>query len=311
MAAVFGFLRCYSGTRLFQQLVRMKKRASSVGNRPSTPHWALVPLLAGVLMGMAFSTAVLVRPYAETITTNIYLQLPALDEPVQGTAERLRELKRMLATLQATRHSGAEKLAEEVVVKAPVFYAVVMNNRHSSQQLQVLRTTWAAELPKESVGFFIAAEDTLEKEKEELEDVHYGEITLSESSPSLVELPKSHADFYLDVVSFICKHKVNESKWFFISGDNVYVKPKALETFVQQYENTPSVGYLGRPAPVGSSGVCMAGPGAMLSFSLLSSLCGRLEACGEGGGEREEVVGQCLVKELGQRCNNDVQVSII
>ena len=291
----------------------MKIRASSAGDRPSTPHWALVPLLAGVLMGMAFSTAVLVRPYAETITTNIYLQLPALDdrEPAQGTAERLRELKQMLATLQTTRHSGAEKLAEEVAVKVPVFYAVVMNSRHSSQQLEVLRTTWAAELPKESVGFFIAAEDTLEKEKEELEDVHYGEIALSESSPSLVELSKSHTDLYLDVVSFICKHKLNGSKWFFISGDNVYVKPKALEIFVQQYENTPSVGYLGRPAPAGSSGVCLAGPGAVLSFSLLSSLCGRLEACGEGGGEQEEVVGQCLVKELGQSCSNDVQVSII
>ena len=37
-------------------------------------HWALVPFLAGVLIGLAISTAAVVRPHTDYIT-NVYINL--------------------------------------------------------------------------------------------------------------------------------------------------------------------------------------------------------------------------------------------
>ena len=302
------------GYPLYTRCWSTEMRASAA-DRLQAPHWALLPLLAGVLIGMAFSTAFLVRPYAESITTNIYLQLPETD----GTVDRLDELKQMLADLQVTRHvSGVEKLSEEVKVKDSVYYAVVMNNRHSSEQLRVLRDTWTRDVPIDRVGFFIPVEKEEkeeegegERDEEEWEDVHYGEIRLSESDPvTLVELQGTHSNLFLDVVSYMCKSKLNGTKWFFLAGDDVYVKSQTLEKFLQQYENQPSTGYLGRPDTVSASGVCVAGPGVVLSYPVLSALCSKLDMCSEKQGEGEGVVGHCVKEELGLDCSKEVQVRV-
>lgn len=270
----------------------------------ATTHWALIPLVAGVLIGMAFSTVLLVQPHRATIT-NVYLELPSERE---DATSRLRDLRRMLNDVGASRHSGVEKLAEEVSVRAPVYYAVVMSHRHSSEWLKVLRSTWAKDIAWERVGYFVPLEDEpqlVEGGTEEGEDVHYGEIQSSDADPmAVVELPNTHPDFYMDVISHVCKTKLNETKWFFLGGDDVYIKPQALEAHLQHYENALSVGYLGRPASVkGSTNtVCLKGPGTILSHSVLVELCSKLDTCSDGGGEGG-TVGRCITEQLQHGCN--------
>ena len=86
----------------------------------SASHWALIPLVAGVLIGMGVSTVFLLQP--QDAITNVYLELPSEREDVTS---RLSDLRRMMNELGATRHAEVEKLAEEVSVKAPVYYAVI------------------------------------------------------------------------------------------------------------------------------------------------------------------------------------------
>ena len=205
---------------------------------------------------MGVSTVLLLQP--QDAITNVYLELPSEREDVTS---RLSDLRRMMNELGATRRAEVEKLAEEVSVKAPVYYALIMNRRHSSEQLNVLRETWTQNIGWQRVSYFIpleedghhqvqAVEGATEEEWDE--DAHYGEIQ-NRDKDDVVELESRHSDFYMDVLSYVCKAKLNETKWFLFAGDDVYVKSRDLEEHLQHYENIPSFQYLGRPASVNNN----------------------------------------------------------
>lgn len=267
-------------------------------------HWALIPLLAGIIIGVAFSTLLLLQPY--TAVTNVYLELPSPERGDDSLVSRFgesRDLQRLLNELGAARGpqrgagSPPAKLADEADAKAPVYYAVVMSHRHSADQLKVLRDTWTREIPSQKVGFYINSEEEEEEPTEEgVEDRHYGEI---ESSETVVELSSTGANFYADVVSHVCRNKLNRTKWYLLVGDDVYVKHKELETQLQWYENMPAFGYLGKRNSDKDSGECAEGPGVVLSQPVLSQLCRQLESCRQRG----EGVGGCLTNTLGHNCN--------
>ena len=274
--------------------------------RSHASHRALVPLVTGVLIGVCLSTLFLMPPY--TSITNVYLQLPSEKENSLG---RLSKLDRMLSDLTASRHSGVRRLAEEVMVKPKVYYAIVMSHRHSSEQIKVLRDTWAQDIA-DRVEFYIPPERKGEQASEQY--AHYGETEFDQVNA--VELHNLHADFHMDVVSHMCRSKLNLAKWFFMAGDNVYVKTQALEKFLQPYENDLSIGCLGRPASKKSgatsvSGGCNEETGIVLSHSALSELCQKLQACNESKEEAEKglKLGICMQK-LGYECNKNTQVSI-
>ena len=265
-------------------------------------HWALLPFIAGVLIGLALSTAVLLRPYTESIT-NVYIRLPEEDK-----LDKLAEFRRMIEELQIQKVGGIQHLAQEVSVKDPVYYAVVMRDRHSSEQLEVLRNTWTREVSPRRVGFFISAEGETDQ------DLHYGEINATEQSGSVIELRTSQL-LELQALKYICKHEVNHTKWFFISNDNVYVKTQSLEHYLQQFENVPEMDYIGKPIkkdPIGR--VCMPGPGTVFSYSGLVALCPKLDTCFKSGGDAiqaEFPVGECVRRQLPDlQCNKEGQVNL-
>lgn len=279
-----------------------KMRASGKTNAEKLPsaHWALIPLVTGVLIGMAFSTVFLIRPH--TAITNVYLELPS--EREDATA-RLNDLRRMLTHLDAPRPSEVEKLAEEVSVKDPVYYAVVMGQRHSSEQLKVLRDTWTRDIPRQCVEYFIPTEDQSEvtdgATEGEWEDLHYGEIQAGPAS--VIELQSLRSDFYMDVVLYVCRNKLNNTKWFVLAGDNVYIKSQELEETLRHYE-TSSLGYLGRRS-ASVRGVanrpCIQGPGTVLSHSVLAELCSKVDTC--SGDQKSGAVERCIATHLGLNCN--------
>ena len=284
------------------------------------PHWALLPFVAGVIIGLSLSTVLLIRPYAESIT-NVYIKLPD-EEREERLAARTKDLQRLLDELQPYKVGGVEKLAQEVVVKDPVYYAVIMMDRHASEQLQVLRNTWAGDVPSKRINFFIPAESVEETGPNNDgdvpvndEDLHYGEIAeLDDSAGAVVELPGS-ALLEIQTLQYICKHKLNDTKWFFISNNDVYVKSRSLETFLQPYENLPQMGYLGKPVKRESVGrICMSGPGTVLSYSTMAALCPRLDACigSKAGSRTEYVIGECIQRQLDLQCNKDMgQVDVV
>ena len=274
-------------------------------------HWAMIPLVAGILLGMSFSTIFLLQP--QTAITNIYLELPA--EREEAATSRLGDLRRMLNDLGVAHgSSGAAKLSDEISIKTPVYYAVVMNHRHSAEQLKVLRDTWTRGIPRQRIGYYIPLEDEHagQAAEEQWEDVHYGEIQSNETDPvNIIELPNTHSDFHMAVISHMCRTKLNNTKWFMLAGDDVYVKPNTLEAHLLQYDNTPSFGYLGRSTG-SASRECLKGPGIILSHSVLSDLCHRIDSCGditgpeEGGGN----VGRCITKNPGHSCKHlDLEVN--
>ena len=298
--------------------VKMKTRPNgkTSGQRlHSTSHWALIPLVAGVLIGMGVSTVFLLQPQAAI--TNVYLELPSERE---DATSRLSDLRRMMNELGATRRAEVvKKLAEEVSVKAPLYYAVIMNRRHSSEQLNVLRETWTQNIARERLSYFIPLEEdehhqvqAVEGATEENwdEDAHFGEIQHKENDDvAIVELENSHSDFYIDVLSYVCRAKLNETKWFLFAGDDVYVKSRDLEEHLQHYENILSFRYLGRPASVnnnrrGSANrECLKGPGTVLSHSAMVELCSKIDRCRGSAGEGDRAIGKCITQQLGQGCN--------
>lgn len=267
-------------------------------NGHGAPHWALLPFVAGVLIGLAFSTIILIRPYAESVT-NVYIRLPE-EEPH-------RDWKRLLEELQDNRVGGVEKLSQEVVMKDPVYYAVIMSDRHSSERLEVLRNSWTTNISPQNINFFIPAEEEGPQANNDHgnEDLHYGEIG-NANAAAVVELP-SHV-IEIQALKYVCKHKLNNTKWFLVVNDDVYVKPRALESFLQKYETVPYMSYFGKPVkrdPIGR--VCLPGPGTVLSYSTLAGLCPKLDACFES--ETEYVIGECNRKQLDIQCNKDGEVN--
>ena len=263
----------------------------------AVPHWALMPFVAGVMIGLALSTVILIRPYTESIT-NVYIRLPE--------EEQRRDLRKLMDELQPYRVGGVDRLSQEVTMKDPVYYALIMQDRHSSEQLEVLRDTWAKNVPLKDINFFIPSESP-----EDINDMdfHYGEI---ESDHAIVELPHSQHNMEIQVLKYICKHKINDTKWFLIASGDVYIKSNSLENYLRQHEHIHQMSYIGKPLkrdPIGR--VCMPGTGAVLSYSALAALCPNLHACAASvGSELEEyVIGACLKQQLDLQCNKEGQVS--
>ncbi len=273
-------------------------------------HWALLPFVVGVLIGLVLSTAILVRPYTESIT-NVYISLSEEDEQQRLLQTYKEDFKKILRELEPQRLMGdqtacAKKLSNEVSLKDPVYYAIIMTDRHSSDQVEVLRQTWARDIPAKDIGFFLPPEDGVEKEGEvDEEDLHYGEIDTE--SGTTVELPSSHlTEFH--TLRYVCKHKINDTKWFFVANEDVYVKTRSLVHYLHRFEGLPQMGYLGKPVkrdPVGR--LCMPGPGTVLSYQTLAELCPKIDQClaMEGSFKTECTIGECVRKHLDMQCNRE------
>lgn len=290
------------------------------------PHWALLPFLVGVLIGLAVSTVILFRPQAASVS--VYVSISNHEEPAQK--QDYRKLLDELRLPGLRLGGGATKLREEVDVREPVFYAVVLHERHSASQVEAIRATWAKGVPWESVAFFVPPEESSqgrdggareegEGGEEEEEEAHYGEIETAKDSTSQAVLELPHGYTYgggvaeLLTLRHLCKHKLNSTKWFFIASGDVYVKTRALEDHLQPLENLPQFGYLGKPVrrdPVGR--VCLPGPGSVLSHAALSRLCPHLQRCvamaRTGMFKTDCVVGECLASQLNLQCYKSSQV---
>lgn len=262
----------------------------------------MLPFVAGVIIGLAVSTLLLIRPYTESrsVTNNVYINLGQQRHKF-GLDPRFAEFDRLLEQLHPYGET-IHKLSEEVKIMDPVFYAVVVTDGQSLDNLKAIRNTWAKDIPEADVGFFVPFENTapMNFEFANKENTNGVEGELYKDN-SIIKLSKSEL-LEIQTLKFLCDHKLNNTKWFFISYDNVYVKTHVLEKFLLSMETSQSeLSYLGKPIkrePIGR--VCMPGPGSVLSYSMLSELCPKLDTCLklQDHLETECVLGECVRKQL-------------
>ena len=258
----------------------IKDQAMSSGYQ-RRQHWALLPFVAGVLLGLAVSTIILIRP--DTVTINNVHRVGERQDQNEQFHRFLEEL--------AKQERATQRLSEEMTMKQTVYYAVMLTDTTS---MDIIKNTWAREMGPAEIGFFVSSE-------------HSQNIDTIKISSSTEELE-------IETLKYICNNQMNETKWFFLSYGNVYVKREQLEKYLLSLETMPGdIGYLGKPIKRESSigGVCMAGPGSVLSQSILSQLCPRLNKCSPPQGILEPgcVLGECVRKQLPSvQCAKDVKL---
>ena len=238
-------------------------------------------------MGLSVSTLILVRPYTEHVVTNIYINSLSPNQltPHQGLEKKFKELMEELHTFDHV-GSGPRVLTEEVTIKDPVHYAVIMSNRDSSDVMRTLKNTWARDIDESRITYYFPSGK---------------EVDVSRMNHNMIELPVERTSQEIQVLRHVCEHRLNATKWFFIGYDTAYIKTHELESYLLSLEASQNhFPYLGKPMKSSIGRVCMPGPGSVLSYLALAGLCPKLSSCMEleGNLKSESVLGECLHKEF-------------
>ena len=215
--------------------------------------------------------------------------------------EKLAEVQRLMKELELQPQDdgiGIHRLSDELEMKSPVFYAVITSGQQSLDTVKVLNETWAGNIPPTDIAFFV---EGLEGEVDDQLGIH--EL---KSLPKNVKQLISSNLAEVQVLNYICQHKMNSTKWFFIANGDIYVKTHSLESYLMEVDALQyHHGYLGKPVkrdPIGR--VCMPGPGSILSYRTMQEVCPKLEQCEKL--HSEYVLGECIRHQLPRlQCNKE------
>ena len=215
---------------------------------------------------------------------------------------RLAEVKRLLGEVEPHNHGNHEqhvmKLSDEVDVRAPVFYAVIVSSAQPLDDVvRMLNETWAGDMTPSDITFFVQSQ-----REAEIPGTVEGKLTNVHHLTSLDILAE------IQVLKYICEHKLNSTKWFFIANDNLYVKTFALERYLMEMDALHyHYGYLGKPIkrePIGR--VCMPGPGSMLSYTAVEEVCAKIGECEKHKPVTDCVLGECICRQVPRlQCNRE------
>ncbi len=265
--------------------------------KASQHHWALLPFVVGIVVGLSVSTVLLFRPPStEYVVTNVYITDPAApeDKKLSDKMQRFEELMRELHPAEAM-GTGPKTLAEEVPMKEAVHYSVIMSKKRppgSGDSMETLKHTWTGDVPQQMVTFYTP---TSYQHDEKINS------QATQKPPSIVELSAEEPN-EIQVLRHVCEHNINVSKWFYMGYDSAYVKAQELEAFLLTFEAFQGqLSYMGRPVQKEGQDtrVCLSGPGSILSYQVLSQLCHRLTECTKmETTEMDSVLGQCVRKLL-------------
>lgn len=269
--------------------------------RSSGQHWALLPFVVGIIVGVSVSTVILVRPYTEHITNHVYI----LGGESNGAGphsleleERLSRYEKLMEELHPTDHrrtSGPRWLAEEAKMKDPVHYSVIMSESSPTDMVEILRNTWTRDISQSNINYYFPPAS---------------EPSNLETFPNAIRL-SADGLYEIQVLKHVCMEKMNSTKWYFIGYDTAYVKTLELEAYLLTLEAIQDqLPYMGKPVkrdPLGR--LCLPGPGSLLSSLALSQLCDRVSNCvdAEEKLETDCALGECVSKQLpGVQCNKDL-----
>lgn len=224
--------------------------------------------------------------------------------------ERLAHVQRLLEELeprQPSHHgnqdsSDVKRLSDEVEIKSQMFYSVIVSSTVTGQQakmenIRLLNETWAGDIKPADIAFFIEGGE-MDDNQSELQNVR----------DNIHQLPSSNLATELQVLRYLCQHKLNSSKWFFIANSDLYVKTRSLEEYLTELEALHyHYGYLGKPIkrdPIGR--VCMPGPGSVLSRQTMLEVCSKLEDCKKLEYRTNCVLGECIRRHVPRlQCNKE------
>lgn len=264
-------------------------------------HWALLPFVTGIIVGVSVSTVILVRPYTEQIITNIYIldsEPNGLESHSLELEERLSKYEKLMAELHpADQHTGTGPrwLADEVKMKGLVHYSIIMTDlTPAADMVGILQNTWTKDIPQQNVDYYFPPARSPQTDR------ILNAVQLS--SDKLYEI---------QALNHICAEKVNSTKWYFIGYDTAYVKTLELEEYLLTLDAIQEqLPYMGKPVrrePLPGR-LCLPGPGSLLSSLILSQLCDKVSSCAMSELELETdcALGECVSKQLPDvQCNKD------
>ncbi len=226
--------------------------------------------------------------------------------------QRLAQVQRLLEELeprQPSRHGNqddgeVQRLSDEVEIRSRVFYSVIVSPTLTDQRstmdiIRLLNETWAGDINHADIAYF-----TEVGERESVDDSQL------EVYDNIHQLPSSNLAAELQVLRYLCQHKLNSSKWFFIANGDLYVKTRSLEDYLTEVEALHyHYGYIGKPIkrdPIGR--VCMPGPGSVLSQQTMQEVCSKLEDCERLEYHTNCVLGECIRRHVSRlQCNKEGQ----
>lgn len=223
--------------------------------------------------------------------------------------ERLAQVQRLLEELeprQPSHHGNQDddkvhRLSDEVEIKSRVFYSVIISATASDEQamlenIRLLNYTWAGDIKPADIAYFIEGEKELEPHKgaDFPDNIH--QLTSSSVAPEL------------QVLQYLCQHKLDSTKWFFIANSDLYVNTHSFENYLMEVDALHyHYGYLGKPikrSPIGQ--VCMPGPGSVLSQQTMQEVCSKLEDCKKIEYRTNCVLGECIRRHVPRlQCNKE------
>ena len=228
--------------------------------------------------------------------------------------KRLAEVQRLLEKMepQPRHHDNmVHRLLEEVEMRSRVFYSIIVPAAASSQEtlrqqmdmVRVLNETWAGDVQSADIAFFIQGE-----ERETMDDNQLGQLRGKDFPNNVHQLTSSNLAAELQVLRYLCQHKLNSTKWFFIASSDLYVKSNAFEDYLTEVDALHyHYGYLGKPIkrdPIGR--VCMPGTGSVLSHQTLQEMCSKLDDCELLQPLTDCVLGECIRRLVPRlQCNKE------
>ncbi len=228
------------------------------------------------------------------------------DTPVDKRLAQVQRLLEELEPRQPSHHGNQDsdrvhRLSDEVEIRSRVFYSVIVSATATGQQaklenIRLLNDTWAGGIKPADIAFFIEGEKELE--------LHRG----ADFPNNVHQLTSSSVAAELQVLRYLCQHKLNSTKWFFIANSDLYVKTHSLENYLAEVDALHyHYGYLGKPikrVPIGR--VCMPGPGSVLSQQTMQEVCSKIEDCEKLEYRTNCVLGECIRRHVPRlQCNKE------
>ncbi len=269
-------------------------------------HWALLPFVFGIIIGLSLSTIILIRP--SNVVTKVHIDIFSFKEGAVKETQRIKLPRHQDLLVMSEIHAGGyfetetgrpRLLSDVAAMKEAVYYAVIMTDGQSSEMVETLNITWARDIPKARVSYHVPPSLSLKRGEEKLS--HSMEMN------NVVEVHPTQELREIQVLAYLCEHKINLTKWYYIGYDSAYVRTDELESYLHTLEAIQDQSpYLGKPIKRDSGRVCLPATGTILSYLALTQLCPKLTYCMHGHLDPEYALGECIQKQLPNiQCNKE------
>ena len=236
---------------------------------------------------------------------------PPVDERLARVQKLLEKLEPQLDPHDSHINTVLQFPGKLEVTKSHVLYSVIIPGTATGGEdyqdwntefdtIRLLNETWAGDIDSPDIAYFIQGGESAIN--------NYNRLKSQDLPGNIHRLKSSNQTAELHVLRYLCEHRLNSYKWFFISNSNVYVKTHSFEDYLTEIDALSNhYGYLGKPIkrdPIGR--ICMSGPGSVLSQQAMKDVCHKLEDCNRLHYHTNYILGECIRRHIPHlQCNKE------